>query len=286
VIDPDGIRVVVVTHCSATTIGDCLQRLLAASEVAQIVIIDNGSDDDTVARTMPFVESVDRVTLRVDPDNPGFATACNSGAAGCSQPWLAFVNPDCLVESDTFTTLLARARGVPRIGALGCVQVDADGVEDPAVRRRDPSLRRVLLAGGARDALNVASNGAVVQQVEALSGALMLMPAAVFDQIGGFDTGYRLHAEDLDLCRRVRDARFAVCIANDVRVLHLRGVSSRRRPLWVEWQKHRGLWRYFTRFERAQTPLPMRALLWLALWSHYVLAAPRAWLRARLSDSG
>jgi len=272
---------VVVSHCSATTIADCLQRLLAAPEIAEVVLVDNGSDDDTVARALPFAETEARVTLRVDPENPGFAAACNDGALGCTQAWLAFVNPDCMVDADTFARMLAHARMMPNMGALGCVQVDGNGVEDAAVRRRDPSLRKVLFAGGARDALHVAGDGNAVQQVDALSGALILMPTNVFVQVGGFDAGYRLHAEDLDLCRRVRDAGFAVCIANDVRVTHLRGVSSRRRPLWVEWQKHRGMWRYFNKFEATQTSLPMRGLLWLALWTHYLAVVPRVLLRTR-----
>ena len=275
------IRAVVVAHCNATTIAECLQRLLASPEIAEIVLIDNGSDDDTVARAMPFSEKEARVVLRVDPENPGFAIACNSGAMDCAQPWLAFVNPDCIVEPDTFARLLAHAREMPKFGAMGCVQVDANGAEDAAVRRRDPSLRKVLFAGGARKALHVASDGSAVQRVDALSGALMLMSTTVFERVGGFDAGYRLHAEDLDLCRRVRDAGFSVCIANDVRVTHLRGVSSRRRPLWVEWQKHRGMWRYFHKFEARQTSIAMRGLLWFALWAHYVIAVPRAWLRAQ-----
>ncbi|MEO8742510.1 MAG: glycosyltransferase family 2 protein [Lysobacteraceae bacterium] len=277
----DGIRVVVVTHCSATTIIECLQRLLAAADVTEVVVIDNGSDDDTVARVMPFSESELRLTLRVDPENPGFASACNDGAMDCKQPWLAFVNPDCMLELDTFTRLLTHAREVPKLGALGCVQADVNGIEDAAVRRRDPSLRKILFAGGARGALHVAGDGSAVQLVDALSGALMLMPTAVFEQLGGFDADYPLHAEDLDLCRRARDAGFAVCIANDVRVTHLRGVSSRRRPLWVEWQKHRGLWRYFSKFEAPQTSMSMRALLWCGLWAHYFIAALRVLLRAR-----
>jgi N-acetylglucosaminyl-diphospho-decaprenol L-rhamnosyltransferase len=262
------IRAVVVAHCSATTIVDCLRRLLAAPEIAEIVVIDNGSDDDTVARVLRF-------------SDPGFATACNDGATNCAQPWLAFVNPDCMVEANTFTRLLAHADETPKIGALGCVQVDADGIEDAAVRRRDPSLRRILFAGGARDALHVANDGSHVQRVDALSGAMLLVRTHVFAQVGGFDHGYRLHAEDLDLCRRMRDAGFVVAIANDVRVMHLRGVSSGRRPLWVEWQKHRGMWRYFGKFEAARTSMPMRAVLWLALWAHCVIAAPRAMMKAR-----
>jgi hypothetical protein len=282
--DAGGVRAVVVSYCSATTIVDCLQRLLAAPEVTEIVVVDNGSDDGTVARVMPLAGEGSRVTLLVNADNPGFATACNQGARGCAQPWLAFVNPDCMVEPDSIARLLVHAREVPDVGALGCVQVDANGVEDAAVRRRDPSLRRLLFAGGARGALNMANDGSAMQRVDALSGALMLMPTRAFTQVEGFDAGYRLHAEDLDLCRRLRDAGFAIAIANGVRVTHLRGVSSRRRPLWVEWQKHRGLWRYFGKFEAAQTALPMRALLWVALWAHLLVAAPRTLLRALLGE--
>lgn len=275
------VRVVVVTHCSAATVVECLRRLLAAPEVGELVVVDNGSDDGTVASLMPFVEAEPRLRLVADPDNPGFATACNAGAMGCVLPWLAFVNPDCFVEPDAFTRLVAHARAAKGIGALGCVQVDAGGVEDAAVRRRDPSLRELLLARGGRAALHVASDGTSVQRVDALSGALMLVPTPVFAQVGGFDPGYRLHVEDLDLCRRIRDGGFAVAVANDVRVTHLRGVSSRRRPLWVEWQKHRGLWRYFTKFEAARTSPPMRALLWCALWAHMALRIPFLLLRRR-----
>jgi GT2 family glycosyltransferase len=88
-----------------------------------------------------------------------------------------------------------------------------------------------------------------LQAVDAVSGALMLVSRDLFERLGGFDAGYRLHAEDLDLCRRARQANALVAVANDVRVVHIRGVSSRSRPLFVEWHKHRGLWRYFRRFE-------------------------------------
>jgi len=129
--------------------------------------------------------------------------------------------------------------------------------------------------------VHVESDGGPLQYVDAISGALMLVPASVFARVGGFDAGYRLHAEDLDLCHRIREAGFRVAVANDVRVVHLRGVSSRRRPLWVEWQKHRGLWRYFTKFEAARTSPPMRALLWAALWGHMALRLPSLLIRRR-----
>ena len=275
-----GVRAVVVSCWSESTVEDCLRRLLAATDVVEVVVVDNGSGDGTVGIVARVSAMDPRVSLQRNPGNPGFAAACNQGANDCAQAWLAFVNPDCLVEPDTFARLLAHAAAVPGIGVLGCEQVDTHGVHDPAVRRRDVSLRTLLFARGRRGAIEVPADGSALQHVDAISGALMLLPSAVHERIGGFDVGYRLHAEDLDLCRRVRAANHAVAVANDVVVTHLRGVSSRRRPLWVEWQKHRGLWRYFLKFEAASTSISMRALLRVALWTHFGLVAPRAWLNA------
>ena len=107
----------------------------------------------------------------------------------------------------------------------------------------------------------------------------MLLPRALFARIGGFDEGYRLHAEDLDLCRRARQSGGVVAIANEVEVLHVRGVSSRARPLFVEWHKHRGLWRYFRRFEATRRGRLIRAAVFAMIWGRFPLAALRAALR-------
>ena len=104
----------------------------------------------------------------------------------------------------------------------------------------------------------------------------MLLPRALFERIGGFDEGYRLHAEDLDLCRRVRGAGALVACANDVRVLHVRGVSSRSRPLFVEWHKHRGLWRYFTKFEAPMRGIAPRIAVFAMIWGRFPFAAVKA----------
>ena len=114
-----------------------------------------------------------------------------------------------------------------------------------------------------------------LQEVDAVSGALLMVPRALFTRIAGFDEGYRLHAEDLDLCRRARGAGATVAVANDVSVVHVRGVSSRSRPLFVEWHKHRGLWRYFRKFESHQRGLFTRIGVFAAIWMHFAASVPR-----------
>lgn len=279
------IDAVVVTHRSASTIDACLQRLREAHDVRAIRVVDNASDDDTLAIVQGHALADARVRFVANPDNPGFGVACNQGAAYGDSPWIAFVNPDCLVERDTLARLRAHAdTATPML--VGADLVDEDGVRDAAARRRDPDfaalLRGALRPRAPRAQLAVAPDDAqALQRVDAVSGALMLLPRSLHARLGGFDERYRLHAEDLDLCRRARLAGATVAVANDVRVVHVRGVSSRSRPWFVEWHKHRGLWRYFTTFEAARRPAPVRAAVFALVWARFPVAALRAWARSR-----
>ena len=271
----DGIAAVVVSYRSASTLDECLVRLRTARGVSQVRVVDNGSDDASLDILQRHALADPRVRFIANPDNPGFGVACNQGAADSDAPWLAFVNPDLQVRPDSLERLRTHALALGGEALLGADLLGEDGVRDGAARRRDPDFGAMLRAPGAGSRLEVALDPALaLQPVEAVSGALMLMPRALFERIGGFDEGYRLHAEDLDLCRRARLAGAAVAVANDVAVLHARGVSSRSRPLFVEWHKHRGLWRYFRKFEATRrsvfTSVAVLAIIWLRFFMVFV----------------
>jgi GT2 family glycosyltransferase len=281
----DGIAAIVVTYQSAETIDDCLSRLRAATAVAQIRVVDNDSRDATLAIVQRHAAADPRLRFIGNPDNPGFAVACNQGARDSDAPWLAFVNPDCLLGRDALARLLGHARTAGGEVLLGADLVDVAGVRDGAARRNDPDfaamLRGPLRSSSGRPLDVEVDDAQPLQQVEAVSGALMLLPRALFDRIGGFDEGYRLHVEDLDLCRRARLAGALVAVANDVRVVHVRGVSSRSRPGFSEWHKHRGLWRYFRKFEASRRSIVVRAGAWLAIWLHWLSRLPGIVFAAR-----
>ena len=272
------IAAVVVTHQSAATIGECLSRLRAAEGIAEIRVVDNASGDGTLDIVQREAIADPRLRFVANPDNPGFAVACNQGAADSQSPWLAFVNPDCFVEADSLALLRGHAASL--VNALvGADLVGEDGVRDAAARRRDPDFA-AMLRDPSQARLGVEVDPAqAMQPVDAVSGALLLLPRALFDRIGGFDQGYRLHAEDLDLCRRVREAGATVACANDVRVLHVRGVSSRSRPLFVEWHKHRGLWRYYRKFDARHDGVLTRGAVFAMIWGRVPFALARAMLR-------
>ncbi|GAB2313230.1 glycosyltransferase family 2 protein [Stenotrophomonas maltophilia] len=269
------IAAIVVTYQSGSTIDACLSRLRQAQDVAEIRVIDNGSMDGTLDIVQRHASHDPRVRFVGNPDNPGFAAANNQGVADSHSPWLAFINPDLMVEPETLAALRSRAEALGDC-LLGVEQVDEQGLADEAVRRRDPDFLMMLRSPGKGSKLAVPRDPQqALQRVPALSGALLMMPRALFDCIGGWDAGYRLHAEDLDLCRRAREAGAVVAIANDLQVTHVRGVSSRSRPFFVEWHKHKGLWRYFQKFEARQRSLPVRVAVWGAIWAHALMLVPR-----------
>lgn len=270
---PDaGIAAIVVSHESASTLERCLQRLRASHDVSEIRVIDNASLDGTLDIIQRHAAMDPRVRFVGNPDNPGFAVGCNQGAKESTAPWLAFVNPDLMVEADTLSRLRAHAEVLGEDVLLGVDLVDENDVADEAARRRDPDFGAMLFSPSSASRLGItADTGVSVQSVDAVSGALMLMPRALFERLNGFDEGYRLHAEDLDLCRRARAAGAVVAVANDIRVLHVRGVSSRARPVFVEWHKHRGLWRYFRKFEASQRGVFTRLAVWVAIWVHFAV---------------
>jgi GT2 family glycosyltransferase len=273
-LNPGAVDAVVVTYDSASTIDACLRALLAQPEISRVAVVDNGSGDDTLARVRAIAAGDARLGVGQLADNPGFAAGCNAGAMGGASPWLLFVNPDLELPAGALSRLLSHAVSLPNPGALGADLRDADGQRDAAARRHDLTLSRMLGAGGARAGLAVPVDAArALQMVDACSGALMLVPRPAFEAVGGWDAGYRLHVEDLDLCRRLRDAGFSVAVANDVPVLHHRGVSSRSRPFFVEWHKHRGLWRYWWRFEARGAEAVLAPLVLGALAARLLLVA-------------
>ena len=286
--------IVVVAADSGAELGICVQRALAGTAPIELIISDNASADGSVAAVAAQWAGDARLRIVHKGKNLGFGAGCNRGAAIARGDMALFLNPDCRLETDAVARLRVHASADACIGLVGASIIGTDDKPEPASRRRDPLLTRVLmsLSGLARlqrrwpvlagVTLPPRAGASAVEDVEAVSGALMLLPRAVFERVGGFDEGYFLHCEDLDLCRRVRDAGLRVVCANDVRVVHLKGSSSHSRPFFVARHKHRGMWRWFVKFDPAAHNPPLRVLVWCGLWAHFALQLPRyAWQAVR-----
>jgi GT2 family glycosyltransferase len=287
---PTPVSIIVVAADSGPSLRDCVMRALASSVPVELIISDNGSRDGVPQALARAYENDQRVRVVYNHANLGFGPAVNVAARAAHGDALLILNPDCMLEPDTLARLLDVLRAHPDVGLVGTVVCDVDGTPDPASRRRDPLLRRSLnqLSGRAgrerEDARFAGVNvpGTIpdaVIEVDNISGALMLLPRAAFDHLQGFDEGYFLHCEDLDLCRRARDAGYKVLLAGNVRVQHGKGGSSRHRPVFVSYHKHRGMWRWFRKFDPAARKPLTRAMVWCGLTGHFFVVAPKLWLQ-------
>lgn len=283
---PDATAVIVVSHDSGEWLARCVASALAQDAPVEIIVVDNASRDGSLAK----IPRDTRVRLLRNEHNLGFSVACNQGAAATPASHLLFLNPDCELPTDAVRGLRELMSNDASLAVLGAQLINADGTPQLTSRRRTPTptvaMKRALGLGGASLEIDEPIDTTQsVSLVDAVSGALMLMPHRTFEALGGFDEGYVLHCEDLDLCRRALLAGHRVGIANAVRVVHHKGTSSRARPVWVEWQKHRGMLRYFKKFDAACSPLWLRIAVRAGVWLRFPFAAQRARRNAQVSAS-
>jgi len=269
---------VVVSDQSAATLEECLQRLRKASDIAQIRVVDNASNDGSQEIIQRQALADWRLRFIINPNNPGFAAAGNQGAKASHAPWLAFIQPEVMVENDT----LARLRDVGQMlgdCVLSVEQVDEYGVLNSSVRRCEPDFVDMLHHPFKATRLTVAPDPhQVLQPVPALSSALLLIPRNLFERLNGWDSGYRFYAEDMDLCRRAREVGALVAMANTLKVVHLRRVFSQSQVFFVQWHRYWGLWRYFCKFQASQHALAVRIAIAAAISARAVMALARALL--------
>ena len=289
----DLVSVVVVTADSGAGVVGCIASALGSTAPVEVLVVDNASRDGSIEQIAARFADDPRVRLLRNETNLGFGAACNRGAAVANGDVILLLNPDCMIDADSIARLSAVLESDPRMGLVGVLQIDAEGHVDPASRRRDPLFRRALASVFGLNRLAdrwpsfagvdmpPAASAPAIEAVDAVSGALMAVPRTVFEQVRGFDEGYFLHCEDLDLCRRVRDAGYRVVCANEVRVVHGKGGSSRHRPVFVAWHKRRGMWRWFTKFDPAARNPLLRVLVWCGIWSAFAASLPLLFLRRR-----
>lgn len=284
---PMSTSLIVVAADSGPLLQRCVACALASDVPVEVILVDNASVDGELEAIESAHAGDSRLRVLRNATNIGFGSACNRGAAIARGDVLVFLNPDCELPPAFVRDARGWIDSRADIGLLGVTVCDPDGTPARGNRRRDPSLRRALasVTGLARlesrwSALAgiempvIGGTPPSIEMVEAVSGACMALPRAVFEQVRGFDEGYFLHAEDLDLCRRVRDAGFQVAIAHALHVIHVRGSSSRHRPVFVARHKHRGMWRYFRKFDPAARNVVVRTLVRVGIWLHFGAMLP------------
>ncbi len=274
---------VVVNFNAGSRLVSCVRSLLAdtsAGSPPEVVVVDNASVDDSIEslrRDLPDV-------VVVEPGaNLGYARGANLGIAATSAGVIAVLNPDVEVEPGTGAAMLTRFQADERLGAIGPHIRDEGGETYPSARTH-PSVTSAVghavlgpfLPGNrfTRHYRQLDADPGRPRDAEWVSGAAIWLRRGALDQIGGWDEGFFLFMEDVDLCWRLRRAGWRVAYEPGGSVVHAEGVSRSAHPYQSIVAHHRSA----LRFASKRWHGPQRVLLGPAA---VLLAARGALLAAR-----
>jgi GT2 family glycosyltransferase len=272
---------IIVNYNAGPLLRKCVDSLLACPLDIEIIVVDNASSD----ASLDGLQDLSQVCVIRNPTNMGFAAACNIGVQASSAPFLLFLNPDCFFQPDPIAPLLAGLQSGDRVGMVGGLLVNEDGTEQGGGRRAVPTPWRSLVrAFGLQRFANrwpkLFYDFHLHKQplpdrpieVEAISGACMLVKREVMEDVGLWDEGYFLHCEDLDWCMRFRQKGWKILFVPDARIGHALGACSQSRRVFVEWHKHKGMIRFYRKFFRHQYPGVLMGLVVAGVWLRFGLA--------------
>jgi N-acetylglucosaminyl-diphospho-decaprenol L-rhamnosyltransferase len=240
------VTALVVSYHTGPRLVECLYALKGDPDVAAIVITDNGNPPGTEAWLDVFVAATPKAQILRLP-NPGFGAGVNAAARLAASDHLLVINPDCVIKRGALRPLVAALDGASFPAIAGGRIFDLQGREERGARRETLTLARAL--GLSRWTLEQEPPPPGPVRVGAISGAFFLIRTKDFQSLGGFDEGYFIHVEDVDLCRRVLEAGGAVFYVPGAGALHY-GSTSDVPSAFVTGHKAKSLARYFRKFAR------------------------------------
>ena len=275
------VSVVIVNYNAGPLLIHCVHAAL--EQARQIIVVDNASSDSSVEKLKDNFSQEDHLNLIATGKNSGFAAGCNVGLAASTQPYILFLNPDCILNADSLQRMVQVMESDPHIGMVGGYLINPDGSEQGGGRRAIPTPWRALVRALGLYRLEKywpqqffdfhLHHQPLPQapiEVEAISGALMLVRREAIDDVGAWDERYFLHCEDLDWCMRFKQKNWTIVFVPDAPVTHFQGTCSRSRPFFVAWHKHRGMLRFYRKFFRNQYPGILMGLVTLGVWLRFV----------------
>ena len=292
--DHVSVSIVVVNYNAGLLLADCVYAGL--EQAAAVVVVDNASSDGSMEALAKRFPLEGRLKMIHSDRNLGFATGCNLGARATSSSYILFLNPDCVLRPDSLQRMAEVLEANPAVGMVGGLLIDPDGTEQGGGRRAVPTPWRSLVR--ASGLYHFADRWPSLffdfhlhkqplpdspVEVEAISGALMLVRREAMRDVGPWDEGYFLHCEDLDWCMRFRQRGWKIMFVPDARVVHHKGACSKTRPIFVEWHKHKGMMRFYRKFFRNQYPGILMWIVALGVWLRF--GALAIWYSVRKAGS-
>jgi N-acetylglucosaminyl-diphospho-decaprenol L-rhamnosyltransferase len=247
---PPIFSIVIVNWNTRDLLLKCIETLLATeAPEKEIVVVDNASQDDSVAAVQARFP---QVRIIQNKDNAGFARGNNIGVAACNTPYALLLNTDAFPQAGALDELLRVMSTTAKAGIVGAHLLNADG-SFQASHTPFPTLWRefLILSGLGRlffgrhypSAGPDEAKGA--QAVDYVEGACLLVNVDVYRAIGGFDEAFFMYSEEVDLCFRMKQSGWQVWYVPEARATHLGSASSKDRKPEREGDLYRSRVRFF-----------------------------------------
>jgi len=205
----------------------------------EIFVVDNRSTDGSVEMIR---EKFPDVLLIANKDNKGFACANNQAIQRAKGEYILLINPDTLVQEDTFKSTMSFMDKHPDAGALGVKMLDGKGIFLPESRRSlpTPAVAFYKIFGLSKLFPRSKTFGKYhlsyldedqIHEVEVLAGAFMLIRKKVLDEIGLLDEHFFMYGEDIDLSYRIIQAGYKNYYFPRTRIIHYKGESTKKEDL-------------------------------------------------------
>lgn len=204
----------------------CLRSILAKSFAAgdEIIIIDNGSGDDSVVRLQALAAEFNPVLhLLLSPFNRGFAAANNLGAQVARGDYLFFVNSDTIFKDNVAKKMRTIFETEKSIGILAPRLISPQGQKQEFSFGAFPSLRNLIFRR--KKIKTFVSDGRNLQTADWVSGAAVAIRRELWEKIKPWDEAYFMYYEDVDLCWRAQKSGYQAGVLNTAPLVHLGGGS-------------------------------------------------------------
>ena len=229
------VSIIIVNWNSNDFLRDCLRSIcLHPPKLAfEVIVVDNASYDGSAAMV---AKEFPNVIFIQSSANLGFSGANNLGYARSSGTTLLFLNPDTELLGNCVEEMHKHLRSSAKIGAVGCRLLNSDGSTQMKYIQAFPTIwnqfisaevlmRRFPRAGlWGRTAL--CSGAATPFDVDVLAGSCIMIKKSVFEEVDGFNEGFFMYAEDVDLCYVVRNAGYSIQCVPSESIVHHSGKSS------------------------------------------------------------
>lgn len=235
------LSVIIVNYNVKHFIEQCLFSVFKASEqiTCEVFVVDNNSVDGSVTL---IKERFPKVKLIENKINTGFSVANNQAIRVAQGEYILLLNPDTVVQEDTFTKVLDFMDANPKAGGLGVKMLDGQGNFAPESKRGLPTPKVAFykMFGFAKFFPKSKRFGKYhltylpeneVSEIEVLSGAFMLMRKSVLDKIGLLDETFFMYGEDIDLSYRITLAGYKNYYFPETQIIHYKGESTKRNSL-------------------------------------------------------